>query len=445
VSGAGPRGPRPLAGAAIGAIAGATGEYGSFAPDYEPRRAHALAAAPCALAPRRRVTVARWTRASRRRAAPYARGTRGAVGSRPDAASVSRAGRRAEPRRPEGRAGGRVSSRTRLWQGGLALSISALLLWWALREVHFGEALDALRAVRPGWLLATVAVATATFPLRLVRWRLLLRAEDGSPYGWTPLWHATAMGFAGNNVLPLRAGEVIRTVAATRLAGARLTVSLASIAVERVFDSLTVVGLLALALVLPGMPEGLTVAGMPVQQVTTSAALLALGALVAAALVVAFPRAAERAVHAAMPSERLAYRVASTIEGIAQGLGVLRSPGRLAAVVFWSVALWLVNALSFELAFRAFELPVGFAGALLLQGVLAFGIALPSAPGYVGPFEAIATAVLAVYGIDASRAIACAVGYHVTTFFPITLLGLASAARTGLGLRAAQREGPPEA
>jgi uncharacterized protein (TIRG00374 family) len=336
-------------------------------------------------------------------------------------------------------------TRARAWQGALAVALSALLLWWAFKDVDLAEAIDALRSVRPGWLAAAVVVATAAFPLRLVRWRLLLRAEDDRPYGWTPLWHAVAMGFAANNLLPFRAGEVVRTAAAARFTGARFSASLASIAVERVFDSLSVVGLLAAALLLPGMPAGLTVAGVPVQRVATSAGLLAAAALAAAALVAAFPRAAERAVRLAVPSDRLALRLVETIEGVRQGLSVLRSPARLAEVVAWSIGLWLVNGLSFYLAFRAFDFPVGFSGALVVQGVLAFGIAVPSAPGYVGPFEAVITAVLAIYGVGASQAVACAVAYHVTTFFPITLLGIGSAARTGLGLRRARDEGPPDA
>lgn len=330
-----------------------------------------------------------------------------------------------------------------MWQLPLAISLSALLLWWAFRNVDLGEALGYLRSVRSGWLLAAVVVATSLFPLRLVRWRLLLRREDGGPYPWLPLWHAVAMGFAANNLLPFRAGEVVRTVVASRLTGARLSTSLASVAVERVFDALTVVGLLALALLMPGMPEGLSVAGFSIRQVATSAGILAMGALVAAGLVVAFPVGAEKIVRRLVPSDRLALRLVETIEGIRQGLGVLRSPGRLVAVVGWSVALWLVNALSFYLAFQAFELPVDFAGAIVLQGVLAFGIAVPSAPGYVGPFEAVITAVLALYGIGASQAVAYAVGYHLTTFIPITLLGVWSATRTGLGLGATAREAPP--
>ncbi len=332
-----------------------------------------------------------------------------------------------------------------MWQLLLALSLSALLLWWAFREVDLAEALGYLRAVRLGWLLVAVLVATSLFPLRLFRWRLLLRREDGAPYPWTPLWHAIAMGFAANNLLPFRAGEVVRTVAASRLTGARLTTSLASVAVERVFDALTVVGLLAVALLMPGMPAGLSVAGIPVRQAATTAGLIGMAALICASLVVAFPRVAERVVRRVVPSDRIALRLIELIEGIRQGLVVLQSPTRLLGVIAWSVVLWLVNALSFYLAFVAFDLPVGYTAAVVLQGVLAFGIVIPSAPGYVGPFEAAIIAVLALYGIGASQAVAYAVGYHITTFIPITVLGVWSATRTGLGLGATARQAPSDA
>lgn len=338
-----------------------------------------------------------------------------------------------------------IRSRHAAWQLPLALSLSALLLWWAFRDVNLDEALGYLRAVRVGWLLAAVVVATSLFPLRVFRWRLLLRKTDGAPYPWLPLWHAVAMGFAANNLLPFRAGEVVRTVAASRLTGARLTTALASVAVERVFDALTVVGLLGVALLLPGLPAGLSVAGYPLQQVTTTAGLVALAALLGAGAVVAFPTQAEWVIRRVIPSDRLALRLVRAIDGVRQGLGVLRSPGRLAGVIAWSVVLWLVNASSFYLAFRAFDLPVNFAGAVVLQGVLAFGIAVPSAPGYIGPFEAAITAVLALYAIGASQAVAYAVGYHLTTFIPITVLGVWSATRTGLGFRADSAEAAPNA
>ena len=49
------------------------------------------------------------------------------------------------------------------------------LLVWALRGVHLGEVVEHLRNARPGPLLLAVIIATTTYPLRLVRWRFLLR------------------------------------------------------------------------------------------------------------------------------------------------------------------------------------------------------------------------------------------------------------------------------
>jgi uncharacterized protein (TIRG00374 family) len=324
-------------------------------------------------------------------------------------------------------------SRARVGQVILALGVSAVLLWWALRNARLDEAVAYVRAVRAVPLLGAVLVATSLFPIRLVRWHLLLRRADGGPLPWLPLWHAVSIGFAANNLLPLRAGELLRTLAASRLTGTRLTASLSSVAVERVFDALTVVGLLAAALLLPGLPADVALAGIPVRQAATTMGVLAFAALLGAGLVVAFPVAAERVVRVLIPSDRLAFRLVEAIEGVRHGLGVLRAPGRLVLVIALSVVLWLVNALSFYLMFRAFDLTVGFVPAVVMQGILVFGIALPSAPGYVGPFEAVITAVLGLYGVAASQAVAYALTYHVTTFIPITLLGVWSAARTGMG------------
>ena len=275
-----------------------------------------------------------------------------------------------------------------------------------------------------------VLIATLTFPLRLIRWRLLLRDERGRPHGAIPLWHAIALGFTANNVLPLRAGELVRSYAAARLAPARFSTVLSSIAVERIFDALTVLALLTLALLSPDLPAHLTVGGQSVAHLLARAGAVAgSAALLLAILVLAAPLKAERVVRRLLPFPRLAGGIVSVIEGIRQGLVVLRAPSRLAAVVFWSVVLWLVNALAFYVGFAAFDIPVSYAGALLLQGLLILGISLPSTPGFFGPFEAVIVAVLALYGVPKDVAFSYAIAFHITTFVPITLLGLWSLAR----------------
>jgi uncharacterized protein (TIRG00374 family) len=335
-----------------------------------------------------------------------------------------------------------VADRRSWWALGAGVLIAGALLWWVLHDVNWPDLEAEIRAANPALILLAIAVATATFPLRVIRWRLLLRAEDDSALPFAPLWHAVAIGFMANNILPFRIGELMRTWAASRLTRARFSASLSSVAVERVFDALTVISMLAVGLLLAGLPQGVELFGTPVTRLATASGVLVVVALLAAIAVVSFPAAAERLIRR-LPSEPLADRLVSLVEGIRHGLGVLRSPSRVSAVVAWSVVIWLVNALSFWIMMWAFRLPVGFAGVLLLQGVLVLGVAAPTTPGYVGVFEAVIKAVLLLFAVSADRAVAYAVTYHITTFLPIVLLGAWSLLRTSLSFATLRKAPQP--
>ena len=328
---------------------------------------------------------------------------------------------------------------TRIWQIAFGVVLSAVLLWWSFRGTSPAEVLDHLRHARLLPILLGVALATLTFVLRTLRWRLLLRAEDGSALPTRALWHATAMGFMANNVLPLRAGEVVRVFAASRLTGARFTSALASVAVDRLFDALTVVCLLGVGLLGADLPPNTRVAGVPIHRIVAGGGLVVLAGLAVAAMVLAWPVAAERAIRALCPAGRLAERLVGMIEGIRHGLSALRSPVRIVGVIAWSLTTWLVNALSFYVMFGSLGIVVGFPGTLLLQSLIMVGISVPSTPGYIGAFEAPIKLVLDLYSVPADLAATYAITYHSTTYLPITLLGLWSLYRTGLGLREIRR------
>src|SRR5437762_2796592 len=167
-------------------------------------------------------------------------------------------------------------------------------------------------------------------------------------------------------------------------------------------------------------------------------AALLFGAMFVVALVVVLRPAPwlalfERVTRTVLPA-RLAARVAGMAEGLVAGLTVLKRPGRFGAMLFWSLVLWLTNAASFAVCFRAFGLQVPIEGSLLLQGILGFAVAVPASAGFFGVFEKATQLTLQLYGISPSLALAYAVAYHVSTFLPITLLGLRSLARVHLHL-----------
>ncbi|HEY7682825.1 MAG TPA: lysylphosphatidylglycerol synthase transmembrane domain-containing protein [Gemmatimonadales bacterium] len=327
-----------------------------------------------------------------------------------------------------------------VWQLLLGIAISAVLLYAALRGIQFSEVLAHVRTARLLPMVVAIILATCTFVVRIFRWQLLLRGDDGRRLHAAPLWHAIAMGFMANNVLPLRVGELVRILAAARLTDTRFTAVLASIAVERLFDAITVVGLLALGLFTTTLPAG----GLSTKManIATYGGVAALAGLLVAGLVVAFPLAAERVIRAVVPPGRLATRLVGLIEGVRQGLWVLSSPVKVIGAVLWSLTLWGISALSFYVMFAAFGIEVNFSGTLLMQGLIMFGISLPSTPGYVGAFEFPIIEILTLYGADRNLAAAYALTYHVTTFLPITLLGAWSVVRTNLGLTALRRNEP---
>lgn len=310
------------------------------------------------------------------------------------------------------------------------------MIWWTFRNVEWSASWRFIVAADRGWMFFAVVLATLPFPLRLPRWRLLLRHDDGSPVAWTPMWHAIAIGFAANNVLPFRAGELLRPAAVARLGGVSFATALSSIAVERVLDALMAVGLLSLALTLAGIDPALTLkeGGRPIAEVATLAGALGLGALAAAVLAAWQRAAALRLARRLLPHNTVGDGCYHFGERVLLGLSALGNLRTALPVLGWSALVWLTNAAAFQAAFVAFGFDIPYTGALILQGALLIGIAAPQMPGYFGVFElAIAGTLATLYGIPLEAGFAYGLMYHVTTFVPITLLGAWSAVTKGFG------------
>ncbi len=95
------------------------------------------------------------------------------------------------------------------WRTLLGVALSAGLLWWTFRGQDPAVIWGNLRDANLWYLLAATVTGTLIFPLRAIRWRVILDPiAPGIPLN--DLWRATAIGMAGNNVLPARAGEFAR-------------------------------------------------------------------------------------------------------------------------------------------------------------------------------------------------------------------------------------------
>lgn len=320
------------------------------------------------------------------------------------------------------------------WRGALGFALSAAFLVWTMREVSFAEVWEVLRQSSLPLFLLSALVATLIFPLRALRWRVILDpVASGIPFG--ALWRSTAIGMMVNNVIPARAGELARAYALTKEdRRVSFAAAFASLAVDRIVDAVTVVILLVAAMFFSDFPEGTTISGQPINRLAIFAAVIALGALAALVAMAMFPALVLRIWDGVVG--RLAPRIAERGRGLLAsfitGLGALRSPVRFAQVMGWALVMWLCNGLAFWLGFVAVGIEAPFAASLFLMGVIAIGVALPSSPGFFGVFEAAALAGLTLYAVPSQLAVSWALGFHLLSFLPITLIGLYYFLRLGM-------------
>jgi uncharacterized protein (TIRG00374 family) len=322
------------------------------------------------------------------------------------------------------------------WRAVLGILISVVFLYLAFKNIDVRRSLETARHANYLLLIASAAAATGMFPLRARRWKTILDpVAPDLPFG--PLWRSTAIGVMVTNVVPLRAGELARPYALTReLPSVSFSTALASVAVDRVFDGIVVMVLLAIGVAAAHFPTATRIRGYSLAHAAGFVVFGALALLAAFYILVFFPRLLIRAFElvARRVSPTIERRGAEMLERFSAGLSVLRTPAHFAAVFGWTLAHWLLQPLAFWLAFLAVGVHVPFAATLIVQGVIVILVALPSAPGFFGPFELGASIALSLYGISQSVATTWALLFHVASYIPITLIGLYYSARLGLSL-----------
>lgn len=326
-----------------------------------------------------------------------------------------------------------MSSRLR---AALVLVLTIGLLAFFLYGVELSPVWAATRQTDGRLLVAGLCVTMLTYVLRAFRWQYLL-----APIGPTRFWTAfrtTVIGFAASFLLPARPGEVLRPYLLARHEGLPPTAAFATIILERLLDLVTVLLLFGVFVV---VVDPASLSADPALYARVKAGGLLAAAASVLGLVVFFLLAGhpERLgtwalrVERVLPA-RLARAVAGFIESFAQGLAVMRQPGRLLISLILSFPLWLSIALGIWVTSRAFHMTFGYLGSFLVMTLLVVGVAVPT-PGQIGGFHAMyKVAVVNFYGVPEPTAVGAAIVLHAISFVPVTLLGLVFMAREGLTL-----------
>ena len=331
------------------------------------------------------------------------------------------------------------------WRFWIGLAVSGLFLLLLFFWVDRQEIVAALGNANYLYVAPAIGLYFAAVYFRSIRWAYLL-----SPIGRFPagrLYPVVIIGYMANNLLPARLGELVRSYYLARRETVSGSTALATVAVERLYDGVTLLFFAAIsapALLLLGLFQG-------TGDISRATALVfAIGTVAIFSLAFAFLVLATRPGFSKIVAAGLSLSPAKARPGLSGlvhrfigGLRVLNSPRRHLGVFLLSWPVWLLEGGMYLLVGYSFGIHLLFDSfwtmalvMMLLTATSNLATALPSSAGGIGPFEVVAKETLVALGVSGSVGAVYAVALHlVALWLPVTLLGLVLLWRQNLSLK----------
>jgi glycosyltransferase 2 family protein len=264
--------------------------------------------------------------------------------------------------------------RHRLFQVAVSLAIGVALLWLAIARIDIAALGTELARVRPGWLAAAVAAYWIALGLRSWRWRILLMPVRRLAFG--QVFHGLLVGYAANNLLPARLGELVRAdFVGRRYQISRLSV-VGTIVVERLFDVVVFVGF-----IFAGMAALHSTGDARIGQILHLVELVAAGCILLIVLLLVVLRLRHK------PLPRALAFLERHLHSLAEGLHLVTGTREVALLVLATAIVWTADTLTFWLMARALNTDLALLQLLLVMGMSCLAALIPAAPGNIGALQ----------------------------------------------------------
>jgi uncharacterized protein (TIRG00374 family) len=316
-----------------------------------------------------------------------------------------------------------------LW-GGLLLGGS--LLGWFLWSIDWRDLTRVLGTARWEWLLLAAVIMLADYVVHAWRWKVLLHHVD--PHlPWSILLTASAVLWAFNTLLPLRAGNLLRPAVVATRRNLPYTTLLFTHVAESVCD---VFGIVILVLIMLRMLPDDVDYGADVARLrgfgtwATAITLLALAGVVL--LSTRRARAVVFELLRPLPSARVRRRFLRGFDQLIHGMSAVGNPLRMLQALAITLLVWLGWLLAIQCTLRAFGLDLTVAAALFMECALTLTMMVPQAPGFLGVFQIVTERALALFGAPTAESQAIALVFWSVCFVPITVIGVVAGYRAGV-------------
>ncbi len=298
--------------------------------------------------------------------------------------------------------------------------ISIFFLWFSFKETNWSSFILTLQTVNYYLLIGAVALLIGSVWIRAIRWRYLL-----SPVGDTTnieSYKASMIGYMGNNIFPLKMGEILKAYAISRNPEIIFSGAISSIIVERIVDTVSFLLLISIIFFI-----------IPITKLTQTIAAIGMGIVIAFIFLLLFLSKIEvrfkdwylslQNILNENNKESFGKHVTGFCHGI-EGLWQNPKPG---LTIFLSIIIWIIYFLFTLLCIAAFDFNINLTevvkGTLLILTFTTLIVLIPSAPGTIGTYQIATIAALQIIQINMDAARAFAVVFFLVQYIPLTIIG----------------------
>lgn len=310
----------------------------------------------------------------------------------------------------------------------LGASVSIAMLIWVGASVEWAQVGAQLAQIHYWALIPVLATLLLHFVLRAVRWQFLLPAGEQVPF--LVRFDSILVGNLATFILPLRAGEFVRAFMLTRKSRYSFPISFVSIIVERFFDLAVVLFFFAVTVSsLPNLPP----------YVHNGAGVLTVLGLVILALMIVGSFAPRWVLLTGelflrpLPAG-LAGKLHRFLDDFLKGAAVLKTGSRLIIVVLLSFLVWGSCFLTFQSFFWPFGQNPPFSVSVSLSVIVALAVAAPSAPGFIGVYQAACVAGFQLFGLNKDLGLAYSIVSHFIQYVLFVAYGFYVLARENISI-----------
>ena len=335
------------------------------------------------------------------------------------------------------------------------ITISLIALYFAFRNVPFADLIAYLGSINYLWVLPSTLLVFVSFVLRAVRWQLILSSNQ--KIGFLSSYHPLIIGFMINCILPGRVGEVARPVILKKKDGVPFSIGLATVVAERIFDLFILIILFIFFLSSAKIDPDLIIEfgnyNLNSKTLeTVFSGMIKLSILLFVGIIIIgfdFTRKIINRIIMGMPSflfffgasfkkkiqDKVCTPVVNIIENFASGFSFIKSPKLILICIIFSVIIWVLSALTYYVfSLGCPGINLSFAELTAVMLIVCFFIALPSAPGFWGLWEAGGVFAMLLFGVSEKEAAGFTLANHAIQMFQVIIMGLISAFITGVDI-----------